>query len=92
MLMSLPEFCNTGRTPAAVVLSVMADVVGFYGKLLVLSVDCYGRCNIAFMYFETPELTCNNSTEKNDCIDPVFPMWSNVRSCGRYVRLFLDWH
>jgi hypothetical protein len=27
-----------GKTPAAVVLSVMADVIGFCGKLLVLSV------------------------------------------------------
>jgi hypothetical protein len=36
--MSLPEFCHTGKTPAAVVLSVMADVIGFCGKLLVLSV------------------------------------------------------
>jgi hypothetical protein len=45
--MSLPRFCHTGRTPAAVVLSVMADVIGFCGKLLVLSVKCYGRCNTA---------------------------------------------
>jgi hypothetical protein len=27
MLMSLPEFCHCGRTPAAVVLSVMTDVI-----------------------------------------------------------------
>jgi hypothetical protein len=26
MLMSLPEFCHCGRTPAALVLSFMADV------------------------------------------------------------------
>jgi hypothetical protein len=36
--MSLPEFCHTGRTQAAVVLSVMADVIGFCSKLLLLSV------------------------------------------------------
>jgi hypothetical protein len=46
MLMSLPEFCHTGRTPAAVVLSVMADVIGFCGNFLVLSVmaDVIGFC------------------------------------------------
>jgi hypothetical protein len=38
MLMSRPEFCHSGRTPAAVVLSVMAVVIRFCGKLLVLSV------------------------------------------------------
>jgi hypothetical protein len=27
MLMSLPDFCHCGRTPAAVVSSVMADVI-----------------------------------------------------------------
>jgi hypothetical protein len=31
-----------------VALNVMADVIGFCGKLLVLSVECYGRCNTAF--------------------------------------------
>jgi hypothetical protein len=31
---------HTGRTPAAVVVSVMADVIGFCGKLLVLSDLC----------------------------------------------------
>jgi hypothetical protein len=36
----LPQWQNSGRTPAAVVLSVMADVIGFCGKLLVLSVKC----------------------------------------------------
>jgi hypothetical protein len=36
--MSLLEFCHSGRTPAADVLNVMADVIGFCGKLLVLSV------------------------------------------------------
>jgi hypothetical protein len=41
----LPHWHNSGRTPAAVVLSVMADVIGFFGKLLVLSVKCNGRCN-----------------------------------------------
>jgi hypothetical protein len=48
--MCLPEFCHNDRTPAAVVLSVMADVIGFCGELLVyvLSVKCYGRCNTAF--------------------------------------------
>jgi hypothetical protein len=46
--MSLPEFCHCGRTPAAVVLSVIADVIGLCVKLLVLSVKCYGRCNTAF--------------------------------------------
>jgi hypothetical protein len=36
----LPVWQKPGRTPAAVVLSVMADVIGFCGKLLVLSVKC----------------------------------------------------
>jgi hypothetical protein len=31
----LPHWQNSGRSPAAVVLSVMADVMGFCGKLLV---------------------------------------------------------
>jgi hypothetical protein len=48
--MSLPESCQTGKTPAAVVLiSVVADVIGFCGKLLLLYVKCYGRCNTAFI-------------------------------------------
>jgi hypothetical protein len=34
----LPHRQKTGRTSAAVVLSVMTDVIGFCGKLLVLSV------------------------------------------------------
>jgi hypothetical protein len=35
-----PVWQKPGRTPAAVVFSVMADVIGFCGKLLVLSVEC----------------------------------------------------
>jgi hypothetical protein len=30
------------------VLCVMADVIGFCGKLLVACVRCYGSCNTAF--------------------------------------------
>jgi hypothetical protein len=40
MLMSLPEFCHSVRTPAALVLSVKTDVIGFCGKLLVAGVKC----------------------------------------------------
>jgi hypothetical protein len=45
----LPLWQNSGGTPEAFVLRVLADVIQFCGKLLALSVKCCGRFGITIV-------------------------------------------